>query len=256
MVGIDHQVDLRARSHLHRHAGLKTRNPLHDRRQGALAQNRRGHLRQLPVSLQEAIEGSGSSFDDGQPALKILTLLDSQRDLGDARNQAACDGLDGRERIVEFVPQDPDESLPGTALFFPQGPADIGQNDQGMRHTFLAEGAAAHQPARIRTAELQRNQSFALGRQARAKPNLSRGAPEQPHRGHLQQALSGGVDQTQNLVGIEGEQGYFDLLDDAAQQGGGFDGLNPPFRQQVGQGIDFQSKLAQRIVRGRAAGAE
>ncbi len=125
-----------------------------NRRQDRFLQHRRRHLRQLPVSLQEAIERRGTSLDDAQPAFEILTLVRSQRRSGESRIQAPGNRLDRRQRVVQLMAHHANQSLPGKSLFFPQGPAHIGEHHQRVRHSPLPKGTSPQKPARI-TVEVQ-----------------------------------------------------------------------------------------------------
>ena len=58
----------------------------------------------------------------------------------------------------------------------------------------------------------------------------------------------GAVHQAQRMLGIEGKNGHIDFVHHAAQQRGRFDGLNALLSKNVGEGVDFQRQLAQRIV--------
>jgi len=78
--------------------------------------------------------------------------------------------------------------------------------------------------------------------QAQSLPRCARAAS----RGHLQQRSPAELTKRNTWLG-RSEQGYFDLLDDAAQQAVA-SMPESAVRQQVGQGIDFQRKLAERIV--------
>ena len=55
--------------------------------------------------------------------------------------QAPGNRLDGRQRVIQFMAHDTNQTLPGETLFFPQGPAHIGEHDQGVRHSPLPERA-------------------------------------------------------------------------------------------------------------------
>ena len=62
-------------------------------------------------------------------------------------SKAAGDRFDRRERIVHFVAEHPNESLPGVAFLFAQRAAQIGQDEQLMRQAALAKVAFAARPS-------------------------------------------------------------------------------------------------------------
>ena len=85
---------------------------------------------------------------------------------------------------------------------------------------------------------------------------LGRRAAEHAGGRLLQQAFSGGVHQPQRVLGIESEDRHIDLVDHAAQQRGRFDGLNALLGENVGEGVDFQRQLAERVIGIGLAGAK
>ena len=57
------------------------------------------------------------------------------------------DGLDRRERIVQFVSEHANQPLPCLAFFFAQGAAHIGNHQQLVRQAAFAKHAVANFPA-------------------------------------------------------------------------------------------------------------
>ena len=47
--------------------------------------------------------------------------------------QASGDRLDRRQRVVELMPEHPDQALPGLALFLAQRTAHVGEDEQPAR---------------------------------------------------------------------------------------------------------------------------
>ena len=64
--------------------------------------------------------------------------------------------------------EDADESLPGVALFFAQGPAEIGQDEQFVRQTALAKCASPHSPSSGAAGKAQRERRVFIGIEATA----------------------------------------------------------------------------------------
>ena len=54
--------------------------------------------------------------------------------------------LIGRERIVDFVANHPDQTLPCIALLLPQGDADVRQHQERVRDAALAKTRSSHHP--------------------------------------------------------------------------------------------------------------
>ncbi len=90
----------------------------------------------------------GAALDHAQAAAEIADRVGLAFHVVDARQQAAGDGLDGRQRIGKLVAQDADQALPGGLFFFLQGQAHVGQQQQRVRNAVLAKGGLAQQPAR------------------------------------------------------------------------------------------------------------
>src|SRR4030095_4706486 len=66
---------------------------------------------------------------------------------GEQVGQAAGDRLDWRERVVQFVAQHAQQSLPRAAFFLAQRLTQICQYEQLMLRASFAEGAAANVPS-------------------------------------------------------------------------------------------------------------
>ena len=126
--------------------------------------------------------------------------------------------LIGRERVVDLVAQHPHEPLPRRALLRAQRAAQVGQHQQLVRPAVLPESSAAHLPAPGAPGKggLERARRLAL--QARGEPQRVRVQAQQPLGRLAQQPLAAAVHQPEPLLGVEGEDGDVDLLDDAPEQ--------------------------------------
>src|SRR3984885_11104116 len=60
--------------------------------------------------------------------------------------KAAGNGFDGRQRIVDFVPDHPDKALESIALLLAQGNTHVGQNKQRVRNAVLTETGSPNHP--------------------------------------------------------------------------------------------------------------
>ena len=112
---------------------------------------RRGQLRELRVGGREPAQGVGARRDHGEAALHVVVQIVRPAAVPGASRQhrfeAAGDRLDRRQRIVDLVADDADQSLPGLALLVAQRAADVGEHEQLMRTALLPERRAAHLPA-------------------------------------------------------------------------------------------------------------
>src|SRR5258708_25123421 len=100
------------------------------------------------------MQGLSSALYDVETAVQILIRGNSGDEL---RPECAGDRFDGGKRIVDFVAKHTDEALPCLPLLFPQGGADIRQEQESMGHAALAKRTAVHHPAGTAAVLLQFN---------------------------------------------------------------------------------------------------
>ncbi len=81
----------------------------------------------------------GAALDHAQAAAEVAQRGLVAAHVLDARQQAAGDGLDGRQRVRKLVAQHADQPLPGRLFFFLQRQAHVGQQQQRVRRAVLAE---------------------------------------------------------------------------------------------------------------------
>ena len=202
------------------------------------AEPRRRQLGQLPVGLDEAVQGFGAALYDAQAAAKVADGGFIGLQLTNALQQAAGDGLDGRERIGKLVAEHADQPLPGDLFLFLQGQAHVGQQKQRMGHTVLAEGRLAQQPARGLGAE--RVNGLVGGGEQIFKAQFARGAAKAAGVRQAEQAEARIVHQLQQPVAVKGEQRRVHDLKDARQQSRCLQRAHALFLQEIGQGIDLR----------------
>ena len=87
---------------------------------------RGGQLRQARVGGGEPTEGVGTRGDHGEAAPHVVGPVVGQIRPRDDRLEASGNRLDGRERVVDLVADDADETLPRLALFVAQRTTDVG----------------------------------------------------------------------------------------------------------------------------------
>ena len=75
-----------------------------------------GEMGEALVGLEETVERGGTFLDDGEAACEV-GLIFRGFDGGGAGAEAAGDGLDGGEGVVDFVRENADEALPCEAFF-------------------------------------------------------------------------------------------------------------------------------------------
>ena len=102
---------------------------------------------QTRVRLHEPAERIGARRNRLQSAPRIILPIGRRRLAPQQRFQTSGNRFDRRERIVHFVAEDANESLPGAPLFFAKRAAEVGQDEQFVRQSALAKGAAANAPS-------------------------------------------------------------------------------------------------------------
>ena len=161
--------------------------------------------------------------------------------------------MNGSQRVVQLVSQDPDDPLPCLTLLFAKRPADVGQDEKRVRKAALAERAPAHLPAPRSAREGRVEDAGRVLAQELAQGQL-RGEPaEDSGLGLSEQPLSGAVCQAEPALLIEGEDRDVDLGHDAAQQRRRLERAQPLSPEGVGKRVDLQQRLAESVVRPPAA---
>src|SRR5215211_4805416 len=99
--------------------------------------------------------------------------------------------------------EDAHEALPRFTLLVPQGPAEIGQDDQLMGQPSLAKSSTAHAPAAEATGQRDLHGARRFAMETVRQPEFGSGAGQQLFAGTCQQAFAGAVDEAESLVCIE-----------------------------------------------------
>ncbi len=170
--------------------------------------------------------------------------------------QTLRDGLNGRERIVQFMPKNANEPLPRFALFIAERPAQITQDDEMMWQAALPERPATQPPAPGTTRKGQLHGVRGLAFQTGAQSQFLRGEAQQTPFRTAQQTFTGAIDQAQLAVVIEGEDGQVNLLHHGAQEGVGFQRAQALLPEDFTEGIDFNHHFTHGIVGSRPASAQ
>ena len=124
-------------------------------------QLRARQLGQARISADEAGETIRPRGDDVEAAPHVLAPVLRQAVPRQDALQAAGDGFDGRQRVVQLVAQHPHQALPGLQFLLAQGLGEVGDDHQFERQPALADSAPAHSPA-PRAAGKRRLQSALL----------------------------------------------------------------------------------------------
>ena len=243
-----------SRHYGHRKARLEAHGAAHAIRHGEQLQLGARQFGQPGISADEAAQTVGARHDHAEAAVHIVPPIVGQRLARDEGLQAAGDGFDGCQRVVQFVAQHPHQALPGVQFLLAQGLRHIGDHHQFERAAVLADARAANPPAAraARKHGLQRGHRGTV--QAHLQLQVACRLTEQALGGGGQQALAGAIHQAQTLVFIEGEDGHGDFAHHGAQQGGGLHGAEALFAERAAQGIDLAHDFAESVVgAGRAA---
>src|SRR5262249_56398022 len=99
------------------------------------------------VGSGEAAQRVGARRDHGEAALHVVTPVVWLRRHIEQRFQAAGNRLDRRQRVVQLVADDANQSTPGQSLLFAQWLTEIGKREELVRRAALPELGAADLPS-------------------------------------------------------------------------------------------------------------
>ena len=151
---------------------------------------------------------------------------------------------------------DADQPLPGLALFFPQRLAQVRQHEQLVRATALPEQAAADFPPADAAGKHGVDDARGLAGEAFREIEVAGSSTEQPFGRLAEKPRPCPIDELQLLALVEGEDRDVDLRHDLAQQGRGFERVEPLVPQRLDERVHFDHDLAERISPVRAARAD
>src|SRR6476620_889896 len=104
-----------------------------------------------------------------------------------------------------------DEPLPGLALFFAQRAAEVGDDEQLVRHAVFAELSVADGPASVLAGKGDLRGLRAGRLQKFLKPKFFRGESEHARRDASHELFAGAIDDAKTLLLVEGEDGDVNL---------------------------------------------
>src|ERR1700733_14942396 len=112
MIGVNSQGYVVPVSDRDSDASLQPGHPLDERCQRDGRQLWRRQAHQLTVGLQKAVQRLGAIFDNLQAAVKITVIVVDGAQGRESRTQAAGDGFDWRQGVVDLVSENADQSFP------------------------------------------------------------------------------------------------------------------------------------------------
>ena len=165
-------------------------------------------------------EALGPGGDDAEalPGVVQPVVALPLEDLDEALRQR----LDRRQGVVDLVPQDPDEPLPGPPLLVAQGAREVREDEQLVRATALAEGPAPQLESARTPGEDEVQEPLALPLQSLLQAHLGGAHSQEPLPGCSQEGLARAVHEAEPIVSVEGEDRHVDLGHDGPQEGRGF----------------------------------
>ena len=138
--------------------------------------------------------------------------------------------------------------MPRFALLLPQWHVDVAQHDERVRQTALSERSAAHLPLAAAAGKRDVQHARRAAVEARRQADVFGGAPHQLLNRTAEQPLAGAIDQPQLVLIVEGKHGHVDLAHHRPQQCRRLERSQPLVAQRVGERVDLEQRLAQRIV--------
>src|SRR6185437_15530495 len=243
------------RLHAHRHAPLELRDAAYPWFDFHHSATRRGEAREQRVAGHEAAQRLGTSRDHCEAAHRILAPVIGQRRARDQTAQAARNGRDGGERVVDLVAEHANEALPGEALLVAQRLAQVGKHDELLRAPIEPEGATPELPSSGAARERRVDGAVRLAAQAAGQSERGGGAADDLALAGAEQLLAASVHEAQLAPLVEGENGDVDFLHYGAQQRGGLHGAQALRAQRLAQRVDFEQGEAERVIYAGASGA-
>ena len=196
----------------------------------------------------EPAQGLRPGADHREAFLHVLAPVGGKRFASHHLAEAAGNRADGRQRIVQFVAQHAQETLPGLPFFVAQGVAEVGQHQQLVGLSVLSKGAAAHGPASHAARKGALQCPYRRAFEALGKAEFGGAALEHALYGFAHQLLPGAVGQLEALLLVKGEHRNTDLLHYGAQQGAGFQCAQALVPEGIAQRVYLMEHLAQRVV--------
>src|SRR5262249_38502524 len=218
---------------------------LNERADFDAAARRRGHARQAGIGLHETVERFDAAFNHTQALLHVLGHVFRKRGTHGERAEGAGDRFDGRKRVVKLVAENADEALPGLALFFAQGTAEVGDDKQLVRHAVFAKRGAAYGPASVLAGKGHLHGLGAGRLQEFAQAQLFRGETEHARGDASHELLAGAVDDAQALLLVKGEDGDVNFHHHLFEQGRGFERADLLMLKPYGESVNFVDEIGQ-----------
>ena len=132
------------------------------------------------------------------------------------------------------------EALPGLELFFAEGLAEVGDDDEGVRQSAFAKGGTAHAPAAGGVAgQTGGEQARGLAFEQFAEAEIGGGFAKEAFGRLFEQALRGAVGEAERFAPVEGKDGDVDLGHDGAEERGGFDGAEALLAEDSSELVDL-----------------
>ena len=151
---------------------------------------------------------------------------------------------------------DANQPLPRLPFLFAQRLAQVGEHEQLVGASALAELAAADFPAPDAAGEHGVDDARRFAAQAVREIQLLGAASEQPLRRLAQKPRPGAVDELQLVFLVEREHRHVDLRHHLPQQRRRLEGVQPLMAQRLDERVHLDHHLAERVAAARAAGPD
>jgi len=255
LVGIGLDFDFWARLELDGKAALESCDAANPDADIHGLQNGRGKFREARVGAHETREPVCARGDDVEAAAHVLLPVGSALFPAEHAAEIFGDGLDGSERIIQLVTEDADEALPGLALFFAEGAAQVRDDEKLVRQAAFAKAAAMNFPATGFSGESDLGNARRFATEAIGEAEFVGGAAEQFIHGDIEKTFAGTIDEAELAGAIEGENGNVNFFHDFAEKSGGLQRAEPLLAKGFAKRVDFAEDFAEHVVAICAAGA-
>lgn len=204
----------------------------------------RGELGHAGVFADEAAETFSAVLNNLESLAEVGAVLwVGMIDGGDAL-EAFGEGADGGHGIIEFVSEDAEEPFPCHEFLFAEGLADIDEDKEFVGAAADPVGTAADGEASRPVGEGVRDDGVGGALEGLVEVEFGGVVAEGLGAGQIEEAEGGGIGEVEAAIGIEGEDGGINFLNDLIEEGMGFEGIHAVGGKDIGEAINFVEQLA------------
>src|SRR6266702_3626756 len=236
---------LRARHDFHIQPWLQFRYPLHEFSKVYILLLWRRKFREACIRLQETTERIGARCNRVQSTARIVLPVRRGRIAAQQRFQAGGKRLDRGKRIIHFVAEHANQSLPGAAFFFAQRATEIRQHEQFMRQALLPKRAPSNSPTTGASGKAERKRFVLVNIVTGVEAKFLCAFAQQFVHWLAEQSFASAINETQTPFWIESENRNVDFPQDRAQPRRRVKGTQALQAQRFAERVNLQKDFSQ-----------